>query len=64
MSQISAYQFFLAQRDEILRHKWIESQKRGQVIGSEESLLDWVYKHREEWRKNFYSHTLPDTTQQ
>ena len=44
------YQEFLAEREEILRHKWIESEKKGQDIGFERALLDWIRKHRESWR--------------
>lgn len=44
------YQEFLAEREEILRHKWIESEKSGKDIGFERALLDWIRKHRESWR--------------
>lgn len=44
------YQEFLAEREEILRHKWIESEKLGKDIGFERALLDWIRKHRESWR--------------
>ena len=44
------YQEFLAEREEILSHKWIESEKKGQDIGFERALLDWIRKHRESWR--------------
>jgi hypothetical protein len=47
----SLYQEFLAEREEILRHKWIESEKQGKDIGFERALLDWIRKHRESWRK-------------
>ncbi len=33
------YKEFLAEREEILRHKWIESEKAGQDIGFERALL-------------------------
>ena len=46
----SLYQEFLAEREEILRHKWIESEKKGKDIGFERALLDWIRKHRESWR--------------
>lgn len=46
----SLYQEFLAEREEILRHKWIESEKQGKDIGFERALLDWIRKHRESWR--------------
>lgn len=45
------YQEFLAEREEILRHKWIESEKQGKDIGFERALLDWIRKHRENWRR-------------
>jgi hypothetical protein len=44
------YQEFLAEREEILRHKWIESEKQGQDIGFERALLDWKFKHCAAWR--------------
>ena len=44
------YQEFLAEREEIYRHKWIESEKAGQDIGFEKALLDWIVKHRSAWR--------------
>jgi len=47
----SLYQEFLAEREEILRHKWLESEKLGRDIGFERALLDWIRKHRENWRK-------------
>ena len=39
-----------AVRQEILRHKWFESEKKGYDIGFERALLDWIRKHRESWR--------------
>ena len=44
------YREFLAEREEILRHKWIESEKAGYDIGFEKALLDWVMRHRGGWR--------------
>ena len=44
------YREFLAEREEILRHKWIESEKAGRDIGFERALLDWMLKHRTPWR--------------
>lgn len=44
------YKEFLAERAEILRHKWIESEKAGRDIGFEKALLDWIVKHRSNWR--------------
>ena len=46
----SLYQEFLAEREEILKHKWLESERLGYDIGFERALLDWIRKHREGWR--------------
>lgn len=45
------YREFLAEREEVLRHKWIESEKQGRDIGFEKALLDWMLKHRTTWRQ-------------
>ena len=47
----SLYREFQAEREEILRHKWIESEKAGHDIGFEWALTDWIIKHRVSWRK-------------
>mgnify|MGYP001038238653 CR=1 FL=1 len=47
----SLYKEFLAEREEILRHKWIESEKAGRDIGFERALLDWIMRHRSAWRE-------------
>jgi hypothetical protein len=44
------YREFLAEREEILKHKWIESEKLGYDIGFEKALLDWIVRHRASWR--------------
>ena len=46
----SLYAEFLAEKEEVLRHKWIESEKAGRDIGFERALLDWIRNHRTEWR--------------
>lgn len=48
----SLYQEFLAEREEILRHKWLESEKAGYDIGFEKALLDWIMNHRDSWRSH------------
>jgi len=45
------YKEFLAEREEVLRHKWIESEKAGYDIGFERALFDWMVKHRPAWRQ-------------
>jgi hypothetical protein len=44
------YREFQAEREEILKHKWIESEKAGYDIGFERALTDWILKHRSKWR--------------
>lgn len=46
----SLYQYFLSEREEILKHKWIESEKAGKDVGFEKALMDWIRKHRTAWR--------------
>ncbi len=48
----SLYKEFQAERDEILKHKWLESEKAGHDIGFERALTDWIMKHRSKWRKS------------
>jgi hypothetical protein len=50
------YREFMAEREEILKHKWIESEKAGYDIGFERALTDWILKHRATWRRNRQSH--------
>ena len=47
----SLYREFQAEREEILKHKWIESEKAGKDIGFERALTDWIVKHRSKWRR-------------
>lgn len=48
----SLYREFQAEREEILKHKWLESEKAGYDIGFEQALTDWIVKHRTKWRKS------------
>jgi len=44
------YKEFLKEREEILKHKWIESEKAGHDVGFEWALLDWNFNYRNGWR--------------
>lgn len=46
------YQEFQAERAEILRHKWYESEKAGHDVGYDYALTDWIVKHRAAWRRS------------
>jgi hypothetical protein len=54
----SLFREFLAVREEILKHKWIESEKEGRDIGFERALTDWIIKYRSTWRKSRQAVTL------
>ena len=47
----SLYREFQAEREEILKHKWIESEKAGRDIGFEKALVSWVIHHRADWHR-------------
>ena len=53
----SLYREFQAEREEILKHKWIESEKAGHDIGFEQALTDWIVRHRSKWRKTRQAQT-------
>jgi len=46
----SLYREFLAEREEIIRHKWLESEKAGGDIGFERAMFDWIRNHRDQWK--------------
>jgi len=56
------YKEFLAEREEILKHKWIESEKAGTDIGFEKALCDWIVKHRSNWRNKRMREARAETT--
>lgn len=41
------------QREEILRHKWIESEKAQRDLGAD-AVFDWIRKYAAQWR-NWYT---------
>jgi hypothetical protein len=45
----SLYVEFLAMREEIMKHKWYESEKAGYDIGFARALVDWTVKFKSEW---------------
>jgi hypothetical protein len=49
LARSSLYREFLAEREEILRHKWCESEKAGRDIGFDNALVSWVMRHRAQW---------------
>ena len=51
VEKLSLYQEFLAEREEIMRHKWLKSEEARGDIGFDAALVDWVTSHRSEWKK-------------
>jgi hypothetical protein len=49
----SLYQEFLAERDQIMKHKWVMSENADRDVGFEAALVDWTINVREEWKKDF-----------
>ena len=51
LKDTTLYSEFKAEHEEIMKHKWIESQKAGHDIGFEAALIDWIMKYRVAWRR-------------
>jgi hypothetical protein len=58
MDKGNIYRYFIDMKDEIYRHKWIESEKRGIDVGFENALVDWINKHRTEWAKHKFNNVI------
>jgi hypothetical protein len=46
---MTLYEKFTLLKEEINRHKWIESEKINKDIGFENALIDWLLLHRKNW---------------
>jgi len=51
LERSSLYREARAERREVLKHKWLESEKVGRDIGFENALVSWLIYHRAAWRK-------------
>lgn len=49
LSATALYQHFLAMREEVLKHKWYESEKAHKDVGFEYALLDWNFRYKQQW---------------
>jgi hypothetical protein len=58
VKQSLLYREFQAEHEEILRHKWYESEKKGHDIGFEMAQVDWSIKHGSRWRKEWQQKRL------
>ncbi len=45
------YRELKAEHDEILRHKWFESEKAGHDVGFDVAMIDWTIKHSSKYRR-------------
>ncbi len=45
------YQEYIAEKQEILKHKWCESKKAGYDIGYDMAYVDWEIRHYHKWKE-------------
>ena len=48
----SVYQYYQKELNEVLKHKWVESEKAGRDVGFDFALRSWIKCHREAWRES------------
>ncbi len=48
----SVYQYYQKELNEVLKHKWAESEKAGRDVGFNAALTSWIRKHRTAWRES------------
>lgn len=56
------YLEFIALKEEVLKHKWYESEKAGYDIGFARALFDWTMKYKTKWIKERYPNRNVDKT--
>lgn len=49
VKETSIYQEFLAMKEEVMKHKWYESEKAGYDIGFAKAVIDWTMKFKSKW---------------
>jgi hypothetical protein len=55
MTEEELRKYNAAQIDEILRYKWLESEKQGHDIGELKAACEWITKYGTEFNKHYYS---------
>ncbi len=55
------YLEYLAEREELLKHKWLESEKAGHDIGAEKAFDSWVSDYRMNWLRHRISRLRQNT---
>lgn len=48
----SVFKEYLALKEEVNKHKWFESEKKGYDIGWTRALIDWTLKFKSKWIKD------------
>jgi len=46
---------YCMKKDQVMKYKWIESEKRGADIGLERAWLQWESRHYQTWKDNVNS---------
>ena len=59
LKRSALYREYLAEREEILKLKWVESEKAGSDIGLDSALVSWVVHHRARWQQARQRHDSP-----
>lgn len=49
LKRLLLYRELKAEHDEILRHKWFESEKLGHDVGFDVAVIDWKIRHYPQW---------------
>ncbi len=49
IAETSLYREFLAQKEEIMKHKWYESERAGRDVGFAYALIDWTMRFKNKW---------------
>ncbi len=52
VADTSLYKEFLAMKEEVMKHKWYESEKAGYDIGFARALIEWTIKFKTKWIQN------------
>lgn len=55
------YREFLAEREEILRQKWLKSESAGKDVGLETVLVEWAVEARSKWKKDYLKKSRSET---
>ena len=51
IEKTSIYQEFAALKEEVLKHKWYESERKGYDVGFAYAMIDWTIKFKTQWFK-------------